>query len=117
MFVQKYYHPESTDPASFQKLVLFFVVFLFIDFIASSIAFALERRHPGRFIPRYSMVMFHAEIPYAVAERRGALQAAILEDATAGLESLQEIDWPSLDDAVRARLPPLRARDVPAAGS
>src|SRR5208283_1323816 len=45
-FVQKYYHPESTDPASFQKLVLFFVVFLVIDFIASSIAFALERRHP-----------------------------------------------------------------------
>jgi len=81
------------------------------------LSLALERRHPGRFIPRYSMVMFHAEIPYAEAERRGALQAAILEDATAGLESLQEVDWPSLDDAVRARLPPLRARDVPAAGS
>jgi cellulose synthase/poly-beta-1,6-N-acetylglucosamine synthase-like glycosyltransferase len=44
--VQKYYHPESTDPASFQKLLLFFVVFLVIDFVASSIAFALERRHP-----------------------------------------------------------------------
>ena len=45
-FVQKSYHPESTDPASFQKLLLFFVVFLVIDFIASSIAFALERRQP-----------------------------------------------------------------------
>ena len=45
-FVQRAFHPDSTDPASFQKLVLFFVVFLVIDFIASSIAFALERRQP-----------------------------------------------------------------------
>jgi cellulose synthase/poly-beta-1,6-N-acetylglucosamine synthase-like glycosyltransferase len=43
-FVQKYFHPESTDPASFQKLVVFFLAFLIIDFFASTIAFALERR-------------------------------------------------------------------------
>ena len=46
-FVQKYFHPESTDPASFQKLVVFFLAFLVIDFIASTIAFLLERRDPG----------------------------------------------------------------------
>jgi cellulose synthase/poly-beta-1,6-N-acetylglucosamine synthase-like glycosyltransferase/peptidoglycan/xylan/chitin deacetylase (PgdA/CDA1 family)/spore germination protein YaaH len=45
-FIQKYFHPESTDPASFHKLVLFFVAFLVIDFFASAIAFALERRRP-----------------------------------------------------------------------
>ena len=45
-FVQKYFHPESTDPASFHRLVLFFGVFLVIDFIASAIAFMLERRQP-----------------------------------------------------------------------
>ncbi len=45
-FIQKYFHPESTDPASFQRLLLFFGAFLVIDFIASSIAFALERRQP-----------------------------------------------------------------------
>jgi cellulose synthase/poly-beta-1,6-N-acetylglucosamine synthase-like glycosyltransferase/spore germination protein YaaH/peptidoglycan/xylan/chitin deacetylase (PgdA/CDA1 family) len=45
-FVQKHYHPESTDPASFQRLLVFFVAFLVIDFIASAIAFALERRQP-----------------------------------------------------------------------
>jgi len=45
-FLQKHFHPESTDPASFQRLLIFFVAFLVIDFIASSIAFALERRHP-----------------------------------------------------------------------
>jgi peptidoglycan-N-acetylglucosamine deacetylase len=44
--IQKHYHPDSTDPASFQKLLLFFVVFLIIDFLASALAFALERRVP-----------------------------------------------------------------------
>jgi len=45
-FVQKYFHPESTDPASFQRLVIFFAAFLIIDFITSAIAFALERSTP-----------------------------------------------------------------------
>jgi len=45
-FIQKFFHPESTDPASFQKLVVFFVTFLVIDFVASAIAFSLERRRP-----------------------------------------------------------------------
>ena len=44
--VQKSFHPESTDPADFQRLLVFFVVFLVIDFIASALAFALERRQP-----------------------------------------------------------------------
>ena len=45
-YIQKHFHPDSTDPASFHKLVLFFFAFLVIDFIASAIAFALERRRP-----------------------------------------------------------------------
>jgi cellulose synthase/poly-beta-1,6-N-acetylglucosamine synthase-like glycosyltransferase len=44
-FEQKFFHPESTDPASFQRLLIFFFVFLIMDFIASAVAFALERRH------------------------------------------------------------------------
>ena len=43
-YIQKHFHPDSTDPASFHKLVLFFFAFLVIDFFASAIAFALERR-------------------------------------------------------------------------
>jgi peptidoglycan-N-acetylglucosamine deacetylase len=45
-FIQKHFHPDSTDPASFHKLVAFFFAFLVIDFLASTIAFALERRRP-----------------------------------------------------------------------
>ena len=43
------------------------------------LALDLEQRFPGRFIPRYSMVMFHAEIPYMEAQRRGALQSGVLD--------------------------------------
>ncbi|HEY4972152.1 MAG TPA: NAD(P)/FAD-dependent oxidoreductase, partial [Steroidobacteraceae bacterium] len=39
----------------------------------------LEREFPGRFIPRYSMVMFHPEIPYAEAQRRGVQQERLLD--------------------------------------
>jgi cellulose synthase/poly-beta-1,6-N-acetylglucosamine synthase-like glycosyltransferase/spore germination protein YaaH/peptidoglycan/xylan/chitin deacetylase (PgdA/CDA1 family) len=45
-FIQKYFHPDSTDPASFQRLLIVFGAFLVIDFLASALAFALERRQP-----------------------------------------------------------------------
>jgi kynurenine 3-monooxygenase len=68
----------------------------------------LERRHPDRFIPRYSMVMFHAEIPYAEALGRGAVQQQLLVDIDHG----GELDAATLARAaalIDARLPPLPA--------
>ena len=47
-FVNKHFHPESANPADFQRLVIYFSLFMIIDFIASTIAFALERQQPGR---------------------------------------------------------------------
>ncbi|MFI5106393.1 MAG: glycosyltransferase family 2 protein, partial [Terriglobales bacterium] len=46
--LKRYFHPESTDPRSFERLLLYFVLFLVIDFIASALAFLLERREKGR---------------------------------------------------------------------
>ncbi len=46
-FVNKHFHPESANPASFHRLVVYFALFMVIDFIASTIAFALERQQPG----------------------------------------------------------------------
>ena len=43
-----------------------------------ALAMELERRFPDRFVPRYSMVMFHPEISYAEALRRGTVQERIL---------------------------------------
>jgi kynurenine 3-monooxygenase len=61
--------------------------------LRAALSFELERRFPGRFIPRYSMVMFHPEIPYAEAQRRGAAQARILEHLTRSANALAEIDF------------------------
>jgi len=55
------------------------------------LAAELERAFPGRFIPRYSMVMFHPEIAYAEALRRGAAQQQLLDALAAryGYQPLQ----------------------------
>jgi kynurenine 3-monooxygenase len=45
----------------------------------------LEQRHPRQFIPRYSMVSFHPEIPYSEALRRGTLQQQLLDTIEAKL--------------------------------
>jgi cellulose synthase/poly-beta-1,6-N-acetylglucosamine synthase-like glycosyltransferase/peptidoglycan/xylan/chitin deacetylase (PgdA/CDA1 family) len=47
-FINKHYHPDSANPADFRRLVIYFALFMVIDFIASTIAFALERQQPGR---------------------------------------------------------------------
>ena len=52
--------------------------------LQQSLALELERRFPQRFIPRYSMVMFHHEIPYRTALERGAVQTQLLAELTAG---------------------------------
>jgi peptidoglycan-N-acetylglucosamine deacetylase len=46
-FVDKHFHPETASADSFYKLMAFFLAFLVIDFAASALAFALERKHPA----------------------------------------------------------------------
>ena len=75
--------------------------------LQQQLALALERRYPQRFIPRYSMVMFHAEIGYATAERRGEVQAELLAAATRDCERLEDVDLPAVEAALVARLPAL----------
>jgi kynurenine 3-monooxygenase len=78
--------------------------------LKAELAFELERRFPGRFIPRYSMVMFHPEIPYAEAQRHGREQARILRELTVNADSLREVDFALANDLVQASLrPPTRA--------
>jgi kynurenine 3-monooxygenase len=77
--------------------------------LKAELAFELERRFPGRFIPRYSMVMFHPEIPYAEAQRHGREQARILRELTVTADSLREVDFALANDLVQASLrPPTR---------
>ena len=71
--------------------------------LKKDLSFRLEERHPGRFIPRYSMVMFHT-IPYAEARRRGAIQEEILDELTSRASSLGEVDLARADRLIAERL-------------
>jgi kynurenine 3-monooxygenase len=70
-----------------------------------SLALELERRYPRRFIPRYSMVMFHHEISYRTAQERGRVQAQILAELTREAESLADVDYARAQRLVEAALP------------
>jgi kynurenine 3-monooxygenase len=75
--------------------------------LQAALSHELERRFPQRFIPRYSMVMFHHEIEYRTARERGAIQAQLLARLTAHAAKLADIDYASAASEIEARLPPL----------
>jgi kynurenine 3-monooxygenase len=68
----------------------------------------LEQRFPDRFIPRYSMVMFHPDIPYAEALHRGQIQQEILA-ALDTTSTGDRLDFEHARSLIEARLPPIRA--------
>jgi kynurenine 3-monooxygenase len=75
--------------------------------LRQALSLELERRFPQRFIPRYSMVMFHHEIPYLTAQQRGAAQADILAGLTQGAAALSDIDFGRAGLEINAKLPPV----------
>jgi kynurenine 3-monooxygenase len=72
-----------------------------------SVALELERRLPQRFIPRYSMVMFHHEIPYRTALERGTVQEQILAELTADTTALSDVELLRAEREVERRLEPI----------
>jgi kynurenine 3-monooxygenase len=72
--------------------------------LRATLSFELERRFPGQWVPRYSMVMFHPEIPYAEAQRRGSLQSRILHELTARANSLADVDFARATELVNTFL-------------
>ena len=75
-------------------------------------ALQLERLYPGRFIPRYAMVMFHPEISYSEALRRGRVQQQVLDvleaqrqpDAAGGPQELSSAQLVRAAQLIAARL-------------
>jgi kynurenine 3-monooxygenase len=64
----------------------------------------LERRFPDRFIRRYSMVMFHPEIPYAEAQRRGEIQARLVDELVTDVVSVDQVNFERAARLVEQRL-------------
>ena len=61
--------------------------------LRKKVGFELEKRWPDRFIPRYSMVIFRPDIPYAEAQRRGTLQDRILDKLCANISAPDQVNW------------------------
>ncbi|HEY0681157.1 MAG TPA: NAD(P)/FAD-dependent oxidoreductase [Steroidobacter sp.] len=74
-----------------------------------ALSLELERRHPQRFVPRYSMVMFRDDIPYTVAFERGRIQHEILVSLTERAETLDAVDYELAKRLIENRLAPLPA--------
>jgi kynurenine 3-monooxygenase len=66
----------------------------------------LEKKYPGRFVPKYAMVTFH-RTRYSVAAQRGAIQDGMLGELCDSAERLEDIDWAKADALVRRNLTPL----------
>jgi kynurenine 3-monooxygenase len=75
--------------------------------LQKAVAFELERRFPERFVPRYSLVMFRDDVPYSEAQRRGRIQAAILDELTTGCSDPAGVDYEHAARLVGERLAPL----------
>ncbi|MGH8283772.1 MAG: FAD-dependent oxidoreductase [Gammaproteobacteria bacterium] len=71
--------------------------------LQKKLGFLLEGRHPGVFVPRYSMVMFH-HLPYSEARRRGAIQQAILNELTRDAHSVEQINLKQADTLIAQKL-------------
>lgn len=78
--------------------------------LQKQLSLELERRHPRRFVPRYSMVMFHDDIAYSTAFERGRIQSEILNELTRNAETLEQIDYGAAAESIERRLPPLTPR-------
>ena len=71
--------------------------------LKKELGFELERRYPETFIPRYSRVMFH-NIPYAQAQRLGAIQSEILGRLVENVETIKDVDYGLAETLIRSRL-------------
>lgn len=67
---------------------------------------SLAGLHPERFVPRYSLVMFH-RIGYAEAQRRGRVQWQMLEDLLGTATDLAGIDYAEAERRIHSELLPL----------
>ena len=71
--------------------------------LKKQVGFELERRYPGRFTPRYAMVVFHPEISYAEARARSIVQDGILDELCRDISSADQLDW-QLADRLMGRM-------------
>ncbi len=71
--------------------------------LKKQIEFALEKKFPKRFIPRYSMVSFHS-IPYYEVQIRGAINSEIIEKLSVSITNIDNLNWEKVEILVTSKL-------------
>lgn len=66
----------------------------------------LAKRHPDRFVPRYSMVSF-TRIPYATALERGEIQRRIIRTLSSEISDTESVDYALASQLIQQQLEPL----------
>lgn len=66
----------------------------------------LEKKYPGRFVPKYAMVTFH-RTPYSVAASRGVIQDRMLGELCDSIQRVEDLDWAKAEALVQRELTPL----------
>jgi len=66
----------------------------------------LEKKYPGRFVPKYAMVTFH-RTPYSIAAERGAIQDRMLGELCDSIQRVEDLDWAKAEALVYSDLTPL----------
>ncbi len=60
--------------------------------LKKQVGYELEKRFPGKFIPRYSMVAFHPEISYYRAKQQSLIQDKLLDEICHSIDSIDSLD-------------------------
>jgi kynurenine 3-monooxygenase len=71
--------------------------------LKKKVGFELEKRFPGKFIPRYAMVVFHPEISYAEAQEKGRWQEGVLERLCSKIDAPEQVDWKQAEKLLQER--------------
>lgn len=79
--------------------------------LKKELGFELESRFPDRYVPRYSLVMFH-EVPYAEAERQGILQFEMLDRLVANAETLDDVDFEFAKQLIEENFEPINSESA-----
>ncbi len=74
--------------------------------LKKELGFLLERRWPDRFVPRYSMVMFH-RMPYAEVLKRGVIEDRIMEELLKNATSVDDVDMDLAERLITQQLEPI----------
>jgi len=72
--------------------------------LKKKIEWALEEKFPNCFIARYSMVMFHPQIPYSLAYERGEIQRTIVSELSSTITDISQLDWKKAESLVSTQL-------------